>query len=555
MPTERFTEGIVLRGRRFSHLAVLRLCLALAYLGVEVILQAGQVASGKLIAASLFTAYSTLLLFYRTDTRVRGSAGSIQFTDLICMVVLMLLSDTGEVALPLLMFYFLLIEATLLHGVREVLIVTMVSLVFYAGWLSSGEARRFQFSYNSFMFLLIAGGALAYYFSKRQQRTERRIAETLRQAAGEPEARMVQAVESALESLTRDFHCSRAILSFWDASLDYHAICQYPPQREPSQLAAPKFDDGREWSCFRGSRLDLYVNDVSLVDQEGKPLARDFDLHPYVIQKFEIYNALGCGLWNGDHPIGRLLLINSVSEVHRNRWKKLQEVVPPFRELVRQLLVVKNTEQEAYERERGRIAHDLHDGPLQTIISFEMRIEIIRRLLERGSPDSATELDSLHELSRKLVSEMRTFVHRMRPLEAEDASLMASARRLVDGFEKESGVSVTFVGEENGARPIRGKLGTEILQVAREALHNIYKHAEATHVLFAVEEKGNRLHLSVDDNGRGFRFGGKYTLDELERLRLGPKSIKRRVRALGGDLLLESHPGQGSNLRVTLPLY
>jgi signal transduction histidine kinase len=74
-------------------------------------------------------------------------------------------------------------------------------------------------------------------------------------------------------------------------------------------------------------------------------------------------------------------------------------------------------------------------------------------------------------------------------------------------------------------------------------------------VLFAVERKGNQLHLAIDDNGRGFRFGGKYMLQELESLRLGPKSIKRRVRALGGDLTLESNPGQGSNLRVTVPLY
>ncbi len=63
------------------------------------------------------------------------------------------------------------------------------------------------------------------------------------------------------------------------------------------------------------------------------------------------------------------------------------------------------------------------------------------------------------------------------------------------------------------------------------------------------------LHISVDDNGAGFSFVGKYTLDELELLRIGPRSIKQRIRTLGGDLTLESNPGQGSNIRASVPLF
>ena len=95
---------------------------------------------------------------------------------------------------------------------------------------------------------------------------------------------------------------------------------------------------------------------------------------------------------------------------------------------------------------------------------------------------------------------------------------------------------------------------TDLLQVIREALTNIHKHAHATHVLFSVEQKNNQLYVSVHDNGRGFRFGGRYSLEELDQMRLGPQSIKQRVRTLGGDLSIESNPGQGSNLRVSVPL-
>ena len=287
---------------------------------------------------------------------------------------------------------------------------------------------------------------------------------------------------------------------------------------------------------------------------ESRP-ARDFDVHPYLIQKFEIYNAVGYGLLDGEQRIGRLLLINSVSQVRRQDWKRLRDVAPYFREVVRHLLVVKNTEHEAYERERGRIAQDLHDGPLQSMISFEMRLEIIRKLLERDVKAGTLDLKSLQRFSRNLVAEMRTFVHRAKPLENTDASLVASARRLVEGFQRESGVSVTVAGGENGDFNLPGKLGAEIFQVLREALHNVYKHAEATHVVLSFEKRGGDLQIGVDDNGRGFFFGGSYSLEELDLLRIGPHSIKRRVRALGGDLTLESNPGHGSNMRVAIPLY
>ena len=553
MPTVTFSEEIALRSRRFSHLAVLRLLLGGGYLlvGAPIDLDENVAAFA---AAGVFVLYGALLLAYRSRTQVRNRALAIQFVDLIFAVALVAVSDPGGVAFPLLFFYFLLIESVLLHGAREVLAVTTLSLFFYTAWITGGQTT-FRFSYESFAFLVVVGAAMVYYFSDRIHRKQRRIASVLREAAGESEAEMVRAVEAALEQLAEWHNCSRAILSFWDKALEYDAVCQYPPTRPPTEDPPERFEAGREWACLRAERLDFYVNSVSMVGRDGRPAARDFDVHPYLIQKFEIYNALGCGLLDGEQTIGRLLLINSVSQVRRVDWKRLRDVAPYFREVVRHLLVVKNTEHEAYERERGRIAQDLHDGPLQSIISFEMRLEIIRKLLDRDVKTGTLDLESLQQFSRNLVAEMRTFVHRTRPLENTDASLVASARRLVEGFQRESGVSVTMAGGENGDFNLPGKLGAEIFQVLREALHNVYKHAEATHVVLSFEKRGGDLQIRVDDNGRGFFFGGSYSLEELDLLRIGPSSIKRRVRALGGDLTLESNPGHGSNMRVAIPLY
>ena len=263
---------------------------------------------------------------------------------------------------------------------------------------------------------------------------------------------------------------------------------------------------------------------------------------------------MSCGLFDGKKPLGRLLLYNSISNIRRSNWKALREVSPSFGAVACHLRALKRTELAAREFESERIAHDLHDGPLQSMISFEMRLEIIRRMIHRDPEVAETELEALQQFSRKLVAEMRTFVHRMRQVETDGSSLMASARRLVDGFQKESGVAVTFVNGQEVDVALGGRLTTELLQVIREALSNIHKHAQATHVLFSVEQKNGQLYVSVHDNGWGFRFGGSYSLEELDLMRMGPQSIKQRVRTFGGDLSIESQPGEGSNLRVSVPL-
>ena len=94
----------------------------------------------------------------------------------------------------------------------------------------------------------------------------------------------------------------------------------------------------------------------------------------------------------------------------------------------------------------------------------------------------------------------------------------------------------------------------EVLQMLRETLHNIQKHAGATRVAVALEKTDRGLEISVDDNGHGFPFAGTYTLEELELLKLGPASLKRRARSINADLVLESRPGRGAGLKFRIPL-
>jgi signal transduction histidine kinase len=222
-------------------------------------------------------------------------------------------------------------------------------------------------------------------------------------------------------------------------------------------------------------------------------------------------------------------------------------------ELDQELVLARKQGDEASTLERQRIASDFHDGPLQNFISFQMRLEIVRKLLERDRTAGLHELAQLQNVATSQVRELRAFIRSMRPMELDGQNLAASARWIAENFQKESGIPVTFVG---GDSPISvpPEICAEVLQMLREALHNVQKHAGATRVAVGMERNSKTLEISVDDNGRGFQFSGNYSLEELELLRLGPLSLKRRARALNADLLLDSRPGRGAGLKMSIPI-
>ena len=209
--------------------------------------------------------------------------------------------------------------------------------------------------------------------------------------------------------------------------------------------------------------------------------------------------------------------------------------------------------EKAREGERQRIASDFHDGPLQSFISLQMRLEILRKLLERDFHAGMQDLRQLQTLAQGQVRDLRVFLHSMRPVDVDGGNLVATARRAAEAFQKESGIPVTFIGA-NTPVGLPQEMTAEVLQMIREALHNVQKHAGATRVAVAMEKTDRGLEISVDDNGHGFSFSGTYTLEELELLRLGPASLKRRARSLNADLRLESRPGRGAGVKFRIPV-
>ncbi|WP_031495933.1 sensor histidine kinase [Bryobacter aggregatus] len=203
------------------------------------------------------------------------------------------------------------------------------------------------------------------------------------------------------------------------------------------------------------------------------------------------------------------------------------------------------------EIERQRIADDFHDGPLQSFISFQMRLNVVQQMLSRDLANGLKELQDLQTICRTQVAELRAFVRSMRPIEVEGESLSTAIRRLVENFRKDTGISASYSSQEVTGEP---ESFLEVLQIVRESLNNVHKHSKASRVAISLTKQGEMLHIEIEDDGTGFPFSGSYDLGEMESLRVGPGSIKRRVRSLGGDVVVSSRPGHGATLRVRVPL-
>jgi signal transduction histidine kinase len=222
-------------------------------------------------------------------------------------------------------------------------------------------------------------------------------------------------------------------------------------------------------------------------------------------------------------------------------------------EMSDRLAEAQSAAEKARDVERQRIAADFHDGPLQSFISLQMRLEILRKLLERDFNAGVDDLKQLQTLAQTQVRDLRSFLHAMRPVDVDGANLVATARRTAESFQKESGIPVTFMGTSTPVG-LPQEMTLEVLQMIKESLHNVQKHAGASRVAVTMEKTDRGLEIAVDDNGHGFNFAGTYSLEELELLRLGPASLKRRARSLNAEMQLESRPGRGAGLKFRIPL-
>ena len=272
--------------------------------------------------------------------------------------------------------------------------------------------------------------------------------------------------------------------------------------------------------------------------------------------EFDIRNFMTVAFDQNGKPAGRLFVVNGKrpnGPFHKEDLAWLERVSLHVGPSLENVFLLRHLRARAIEAERSRISRDLHDGILQTLLSIEIQLDVLRRRVN-SSPDHAeAALAGLQQTVKNESAELRHFVTDLRPVRVQSADLTDLMRGFAERYRNESSLALDLLLDSADLRA-PDRVCREVFQIYREALNNIKKHAKATHVVVKLSQDDSRLLLVVDDNGEGFSFAGKFTGDELDRLRLGPISIKERTRTVNGALTVESNPGHGARLTIEIPL-
>lgn len=236
--------------------------------------------------------------------------------------------------------------------------------------------------------------------------------------------------------------------------------------------------------------------------------------------------------------INNVLLIETL----RHQLDEIQDSRETLAQTQRQLLRTR-------EDERARLARELHDNPIQSLVGMNIQLGL---LLNTENFPSAL-LDSLGEMRaevRELTSELRKVCSNLRPPMLDALGLGAALRVYIEDWSQEIDIEAKLDFEDDTIlRELPEEVALNLYRVAQEALSNVARHAKASQVIIELQCQENQLNLLIKDNGRGFTlpdtFSGLTKQDHF-----GVVGMRERTYLIGGQWKLESAPGQGTRIEV-----
>jgi NarL family two-component system sensor histidine kinase YdfH len=196
------------------------------------------------------------------------------------------------------------------------------------------------------------------------------------------------------------------------------------------------------------------------------------------------------------------------------------------------------------EAERQRMARELHDTLAQGLAGLVLQLEALELSLERENSKQAGEIAAqAKDRARKTLADARRAIDDLR---AADAGTAEAINREVERFQKATGISCTL--EMPSDLNISERDGDHVLRCVSEGLANVARHAQATQVWVTIEEGDDNLLIQVRDNGQGFDPAGIIPAGHY-----GLLGLRERARLTGGTLVVESKPGEGTSISMSIP--
>lgn len=575
----RFLSRLMIGGLQYEDvrvehvLAFSRIFVALMSLGAWIFHLGGTATHYRvglaLLVGYVITSVTLLLCLQWNGEPSRNFVIAAQVSDIAWPALLCLFAEVTNSTFFIL-FLFAMIAAAFRWGFVETMATALVSavvLLFHAALVAYGPAALRNLVLASpeparlvvrCVFLLVAGfllGCLAE--TEKQLRAEIAVTNHLLSLA-RVGSRFATVLQSVLAELGRIFHGTAVYEVSAQSSTGRAFKWAIPTLAQPAihlQELAPaeknyELLSGYPYAFFMRRIPPNGACSITALDEEGRCL-RNGETQDLKMPLPEAESLLVVSHEMGRDWSGRLVLVNA--QLGRQREHELRFAQTVMRQLAPVLYSVylfRAFRTRAGATERARVARELHDTSIQSLIGIEMQLDVLRR---RGAESAqAAELGRIQELLRQEVLNLRELMQSLRPLDIGPHQLLDFVAELVERFSRDTGIDVRFISAlQEVALP--AATCRELVRIVQEALVNVRKHSGAHSAIVRFSSQDGLWKLVINDDGNGFPFAGRFTLKELDCLRRGPAVIKERIRAIGGDLVLESVAGHGSRLEITIP--
>jgi NarL family two-component system sensor histidine kinase LiaS len=196
--------------------------------------------------------------------------------------------------------------------------------------------------------------------------------------------------------------------------------------------------------------------------------------------------------------------------------------------------------------ERNRLARDLHDAAKQQLFATVMQVNAARALLRQDVDAADDKLARAEQIVRAAQKELSLLIHELRPVALQQQILADALETYAEEWSRQSGIGLHYTSAVD--REVAPAAEQAFFRVTQEALANVLRHSEATHIDITLKHEQDAMILTIADNGRGFdpnvpQQGG-----------IGLHSMRERLANLGGTLTIESTPGHGTCIEARLPI-
>ncbi len=285
----------------------------------------------------------------------------------------------------------------------------------------------------------------------------------------------------------------------------------------------------------RKSRLELHP--------EPYPESHHHESHP------EGSFQLVLPLMVRDKAVGALLLeLSSSAPLDERKLQLITAFANQAGVALENISLYRQVQETAAFEERQHLARELHDSVSQALYSIVLGTYAAQKQLVSEPEKAAQALEYVQNLAEAGLAEMRALIFELRPEVLEQEGLAAALRKQAEALEVRHGLSTEF--ELHGdAAPFTLPFATKqaFYRIAQEALHNVVKHAAATHVAVRLTHTDDCIELEITDDGVGF------DTDQAFPGHLGLKSMRERSLSLGGTFKVKSAPGAGTTLTIEVP--